>query len=439
MISFPLRRATTRIAAAGIAIAGLTLGPPASAQLPSASAAALGMADNYTAVARGFNAVAWNPAALAMPGSPRFSMTLLPLRGSAGFGPITLADVNEYDSVLLPDIVKDEWLRRIIDNGGEHGTAGGDVTFIGMSVGRFGLQVSSASQISATLSPDAAELLLYGNGSRESGAGFDLANSSFHGMLTTTAAVSFAQELPIRFLLPFADQHVGIGVTVKYTVGNGLVQGRNVGSSVPGTAGDIDVAFPIIQSDTEASARSLDRGRGFGVDVGAAWTGGPLSVAAAIQNVVNTFAWDTAGFVYRPGRVRFDGENRDADFDLEAYAGAPAEIRQAVSEFGFGPKIVVGASWQVGRALLLAADLRHEIGKDRELGPRSHLGAGAELRMIPMLPLRAGLSAVTGGYQLGAGAGLELGRVNLAASIGRRATDFGSDQMAAVELTFGAR
>ncbi len=54
---------------------------PAAAQLPSASASALGVGDNYTALARGYNAVAWNPAGLAMPGSPGFSLAIMPLLG----------------------------------------------------------------------------------------------------------------------------------------------------------------------------------------------------------------------------------------------------------------------------------------------------------------------------------------------------------------------
>jgi hypothetical protein len=398
------------------------------------------MADNYTALARGFNAVSWNPAMLAQPENPRFSMAMFPVRGNAGFGPITLADVSDQSGIFLTDVVKEDWLRRIAEHGGEHGTAGGDITYFAMSIGHFGFQLASASQVTATLSPDAAELLLFGNGYRSTDTDFDLANSSFRGMVTTTAAMSFAQELPIRFLLPVADQHLSVGVTVKYTVGNALIQGQNVGSSVSGGTGDLDVAFPVVQSDTAADAGSFDRGRGFGLDVGAAWRGGPLSLGVAFQNIYNSFAWDTAGFHYRPGTVRFDGVNREAEFDVEAYGNAPDAMKREIAEFRFQPRLVVGAAWQVNRAVLLSADVRHEIGeKARELGPRSHIGAGAELRWIPAVPLRAGFAVITGGYQIGAGAGVELGGVNLSGSVGQRTTDFGHDRMIALGLTFGAR
>ena len=45
----------------------------ASGQLPSPSTAVLGTANNYTALARGFTAIALNPAGLGMPGNPGFS------------------------------------------------------------------------------------------------------------------------------------------------------------------------------------------------------------------------------------------------------------------------------------------------------------------------------------------------------------------------------
>jgi hypothetical protein len=233
---------------------------------------------------------------------------------------------------------------------------------------------------------------------------------------------------------------MSVGLTVKYTVGNGLIHGQNVGSAVSGGTGDLDVAFPVIQSDTAASAGSFDRGRGFGLDVGAAWQGGPFSMSVAVQNVYNTFAWDTAGFHYRPGTVRFDGATREAEFDVEGYGNAPDVIKREISEFRFQPRLAVGAAWQVSDAFLLSADVRHELGdKARELGPRSHMGAGAEVRWIRAMPLRAGFAVISGGYQIGAGMGLELGGVNLSGSIGQRATDYGHDRMAALGLTFGAR
>lgn len=438
MISMTMARTIARAAVLPLALA-CAYALPLSAQLPSASAPALGLADNFSALAKGFNAVAWNPAMLGMPDNPRFSLGILPVRGAAGIGPITLADVAGYESRFLDDAVKQEWLRRIIENGGEQGTASGDVTYLGMSIGRFGVQLSTMSHVVANLSPDAAELVLFGNAERPTGEDFELGNSSVQGMVTSTAAVSFAQTLPIRFLVPVAEQHLSVGVTVKYTVGNALVLGRNVGSVVSSTDGDIDIAFPIIQSDSVASARTIDRGRGLGIDVGAAWRAGPLSLSASVRNLYNSFAWDTAGFVYRPGRVQFDGTTGDAQFDMEGYANAPAELKDAVRNFTYARQIVVGGAWRVNEKFLLTGDVRQHVGTGIEIGPRSHIGVATEIRPVSFLPLRAGYAQITGGYQLGAGAGIDVGPVSVSASVGRRRGGFGADNMAAFGLTFGDR
>ena len=438
MISVTTARSIARAVVIALAMA-CAYALPLGGQIPSASAPALGLADNFSALAKGFNAVAWNPAMLGMPGNPRFSLAILPVRGVAGISPITLGDVAGYESRFLDDAVKREWLRRIIEKGGEQGTASGDVTYLGMSIGRFGVQLSTMSHVAANLSPDAAELVLFGNAERSTGENFELGNSSVQGMATSTAAVSFAQPLPIRFLVPVIEQRLSVGVTVKYTLGNALVLGRNAGSVVSGTDGDIDVAFPIIQSDSVASTRAFDRGRGVGIDVGAAWRGGPLSVSATVRNLYNSFAWDTAGFVYRPGRVQFDGTTGDAQFEMEAYTNAPVELKDAVRSFTYARQVVLGGAWRVNEKFLLSADVRQHLGRGIEIGPRSHVGVGTELRPFSFLPLRAGYAQITGGYQLGAGAGIDVGPVSISASVGRRRGGFGGDNMAAFGVTFGDR
>jgi hypothetical protein len=412
---------------------------PLSAQVPSASAPALGLADNFSALARGFNAVAWNPAMLGMPDNPRFSIGILPVRGAVGIGPITMGDIAEYQSRFLDDALKEEWLRRIIDTGGEKGTASGDITYLGMSMGRVGVQLSTMSHLTANLSPDAAELLLFGNAERATGEDFELGNSSVQGMVTSTAAISFAQSLPIRFLVPVVEQHLSVGVTVKYTVGNALVLGRNIGSTVSNGDGNVDLTFPIVQSDSVAGSNMIDRGRGIGVDVGAAWRGGPLSLSASVRNLYNSFAWDTTGFLYRPGQVQFDGTTGDAQFEMESYANAPAVLKDAVQSLTYARQLSLGGAWRVNEKFLLSADIRQHVGPGIEMGPRSHVGVATEVRPLSFVPLRVGYAQITGGYQLGAGAGINLGPMALSASVGTRRGRAGADNMAALGLTFGDR
>ena len=90
------------------AVCVLALARQAAAQLPSASAASLGMGDNYTALARGFAAVSWNPANLGLANNPDFSLTFLGARGTGDLGPVSMKDVSAYGGQILPDAVRDE-------------------------------------------------------------------------------------------------------------------------------------------------------------------------------------------------------------------------------------------------------------------------------------------------------------------------------------------
>ncbi len=406
----------------------------ARAQLPSASPAALGMGDNYTAMARGFGAVAWNPANLGLPGNPKFSLAILGVRGSSDLGPISTTDVARYEGVSLPDEVRNEWMQRIESQGGEQGDIGGGVTYLGASIGRFAMQVSSAVSGEANLAPDAMELLLYGNAGRTgTPRAMNLAGAHVSGALTTTAAVSYARplELPIG--------HLSIGATAKFITGNALVHGEDGGSFLAANASEIDVRFPLIVSDT-GGASSANHGRGFGLDIGGAWQSGPLTAGLAVQNIINTFKWDASGFLYKP----IDGYyGADTSYSQTGPAlpldSAPASMRDWLDAQRFTPALAAGVAFRATRALTVTADLRHELGDGMRVGDRTHTGIGAELRAIPFIPLRVGVSTAADGWALAGGTGLEIGPVNLTLSAQDRHTTAGRSPAVALGLTFGTR
>src|SRR5436305_14760384 len=98
--------------------------PRAHGQLVSASAASLALGDNYTALARGFNAINWNPAGLGMPENPFFSFSLGG-RGAAGTDPISFGDVAKYSGITVPQAVLASWLSRVQQRGGQSLEANG--------------------------------------------------------------------------------------------------------------------------------------------------------------------------------------------------------------------------------------------------------------------------------------------------------------------------
>lgn len=49
-----------------------------------------------------------------MPGSPGFSLALVPVRGFAGLKPVGLSDIADYEGAFLPVPVKESWLLRVL-------------------------------------------------------------------------------------------------------------------------------------------------------------------------------------------------------------------------------------------------------------------------------------------------------------------------------------
>ena len=401
----------------------------AHAQLPSASARALGMGENYTAAARGYSAIAWNPALLASMDAPRRSLSLVPVRGVAGLSPISLNDLSNWQGESVPGSVREQWLRAIESSGGQEGSAGGDATYIAAQFGRFGFQASTTLRAIGDLTPGAAELLFFGNAGRTGDARpLEVGGSEIRGHAASTLALSYALPLPGRVL-----RDAAIGVTAKYTIGHMLLLGDGTGSTtVDGAA--INLSFPIVGTqDGQLKARA---GRGIGFDLGFAKRTGNLTAGATLQNVINTFEWDVSQLEYRESLAAFDQQTSSAGFfDLRSYEGAPDRLRDAVRDARFARVLATGVSWQAKPRWTVSSDLRVRLGHTTLAEPSSyHVGAGGEYRLHERVFLRAGGALIEHGYQLAGGVGAKLGPMNVAASLMRRNTDIGSGTVTMVSL-----
>lgn len=402
---------------------------PLSAQLPQASATALGMGFNTTASTRGFAAIANNPAGLGMDDSPGFSLAVPAVALEGGLGPITLSDLSDWEGRLVPTSVKDEWLERVTASGGQSGPLLAGATPIALSIGSFGFQLSSQVGGEANLAPDAVELLMYGNAGRTGSAeDFDLAGSSLDGFILSTAALAWGFQ---------ANERLFLGVTGTYSVGSGLLVGRDVGSAFRSDPVGVEARFPVLYPAWE-EGEEFNNGSGVGLDVGATWVGPSLTVGAAIQNLVNTFEWDLAGFVYVPGEAVFDLGSSESDFEEQPASGAPRELLDAVDELTLEPVFAAGVELEPSPLLRLSGDIRKRVSGGMSVGPDFHMGVGAELRALSFLPLRGHFAVVSEGVQIGGGASLVLGPVNLTGAGAYRTGDFGDAALGMFTLSFGA-
>jgi hypothetical protein len=423
--------------ALALAIAiGMAASSAAHAQLGAASAAALGRGDVRTPIARGFDAIAANPAGLGMPGSGRFTLALLPALGGQGAGPVTMRDVQRFEGKVIDDATKRLWADRVRAAGAEHVDAGGELTWFAMSIARFGVQLSTTAEAVGSLTPDAVQVLLFGNAGETGEPGrYSLSGSEFTGMVTHTAAVSYAQ--PITIGRGENAMHVALGATVKYVRGLALAHGREMGGVLGNAPLDLSVQFPVVSSTVDGALD--DNGHGIGVDLGAAWESGRWKAGLAVQNAVSTFAWDASKFTYRKGSARFTSASSSSDFDERPLDQAPSELAAVLDRATFDPTIAFGLAVELPGRLLVGADVRDRVGDAIAFTPKMHAGLGAEWRALGWLPLRGGFAALTGGHQASGGAGLRLGALGIDAGIASRTTDGHARTLYAVSLSLGAQ
>jgi hypothetical protein len=423
----------TRMILATALCGALAAAAPAHAQLPTPTARSVGLGNSFSAVATGHRAVAWNPAGLGVPDRGGWSLALLPFQAAAGLDPLGLDELRRFEEEDLDLPTRRAWLERIRAAGSLHGTAGGDITWIGLHVGRLGFQLSSGVYGVANLAPDVAELILFEEDAFPGdGRQLDFFGSALHGSVATTGALSYGFRIPVAGV-----DVAAAGVTVKYTVGHGMLAGRDGGSIVGSDRGTLN--FPVIYTDVDRP----ESGRGVGVDVGFTARRGPWTAAAAIRNVINTFTWDEATIRVWPGQAAVDRNGESADFTAVPLRDANPRLREVATELlaitQYRPVLALAGAYAPDRRVLLTGELRRRFGEGLGADPAAHAGLGAELRPVMFLPLRVGVAAVQDGYQVAGGAGLEAGGVQLNAGLLQRHAAERTSTVAMLSLSFGMR
>lgn len=418
---------------AACALAFSLAAQPASAQLPDASASGLGLAGNNTALARSFGAISVNPAGLGMPGSG-FTLTIAPVRTRLGIKPIGLSDLYEFQGELIPTATKEAWLEQIALAGGQSGSVGAEVTGFALTFGSVGFQLSTVASALLNLPPDAAEVFLYGNAGR-TGVPVDLSlvDAAVEGFGATTAAMSFALAV---------DENLSFGMTGKYTVGHGVIVGRADSGVLEADPVRASVLAPVVGTCFDEVACEQDffnGGSGFGLDLGVVADLGTVTVGATLQNIISNFSWNPDLLAYRPGTLTLEPGAFEQEFDELPFEDAPADLRAVIQDFTFKPGYRLGAAMDVSSMLTVTGDIQGELGDDGiELGPKSHVGVGAELR-LGILHLRGGTAKITDGTRYGGGGSLILGPVNLSAALGYETAEVGDATSVQLVLSWGGR
>jgi len=406
-----------------LSLAALALVPAAAvAQVPGSSVRALGMGNAYSALARGYEAIAWNPAMLASTHGYGVTVGLPQATGELGNNAFSINDILSYRDKNLSDADKQYLLGRVVNDDSTlqaRGVFG--VNALGFSIGSLAFSLSSAGYVQAQASRDAVELALNGNGAF-SGTGnfFDLAGSGGNAWAATTLAGSYA----MFFRTPMG--RLNAGVTAKRVWGAFLGEARDDGSQV-GTD-TVNATGQVIYTDYPQGNFSgmgdifgRSPGTGFGVDVGGALElSDRLTVSAALMNVFSSMSWKSDRLRYERANytIMLGGSGIVSDTTSDSVL-VGAEINgdpQAVAlrdsllaTQGFARMLRGGIAYRVA-GFTLGGDLQFRLSTGLDRQPDVVAGGGAEYVVLGFLPLRAGFRT---DFQkttaISAGTGLRLG------------------------------
>jgi hypothetical protein len=172
-----------------------------------------------------------------------------------------------------------------------------------------------------------------------------------------------------------------------------------------------------------------------------------LTVGASVQNVFNTFAWDTSKLVSQSVSGSIDNGEVDLDLaditsgDGDPYDVASPAIKKRVSDLSFKPTVRAGAAYDILDELTLSGDVHYRFGRGIPLNPQFHIGVGAEYRVIEPLHLRAGVAYLTDDFtvhllRFSSGLSAILGPVNLSLALAGQSN---GEVLGQFVLSFGNR
>ena len=415
-----------------LVLAGLLVPAVMQAQLPDPSTRALGMGGAYASLARGYEAVAWNPAMLAAVGRPGFTLDLPHVNLEFGSNSFGLSDVRKYAGTFLTDADKATLLGKI-DTTLTLRSMIGAAPF-GFSFGPFAILVGTAGQMSLGVGKDAVRLALYGNAPRPGNPSlFTAQGSNGRAWAATTIAGSFA--LPI----PSPLGHLAVGATYKYVIGHFIGSAADLGTQVAfsplftATEGG-EAVYTNYDSDCgnfsplKTGMCGGQAGKGFGVDLGGTLQlfGRGITLSAVVVNALGKMTWDQDRLFYsrtihqstqQPSGSVDDTVISEVTLKNQGQIASDASARKLQSALlanaDFSRLARVGAALRSGN-LTVAGDLQVRLKEGLDQQPAQLLAAGAEYRVLGVLALRAGASEdFAGATAFGGGLGLQFLGINL--------------------------
>lgn len=407
----------------------------------------IGMARTSTAASRGIDALGINPANLAVPDRSRLSVVVAPFTFRVSTELFSydiyrdfftgIPDTNgdgKREPKLLTDADKERILS-LLPEGKGVSRMDAEVTAVGLrfenaTLGGIGIGVTDHVGIKLDLAKEFFRMFLYGF--PQSGTMYDFGGTSFSAWWWREYNISYARRLPLRSSL-WRNLYFGVGVKMVHGYGvlltdryNASVGNRIVGTNQYVASASFDflmkrsgVDFLDPEKNASPNPFASPAGNGYGFDLGTTIempNGIMLSVALT----------DIGSITWKKNVVETTG-NYSLTIDDPFSAAGQDSLQDAIkgknqpgAEFQtqLPAMIRVGALFESRKisflkflpgTMILAVDvtkgMNESLGNTRQL----RMSAGMEYRLLPLVPVRTGLSYGGGdGLRWAAGAGLDL-------------------------------
>lgn len=367
------------------------------------SARSMGLAGAYQSQARGADANNWNPANLALPGNPAFSLDLLNAAVSIGNNSINLSLYNNYFSEAYfdengswDDAAKQEILSYIPASGFQ-GFNRAQFTALAVSFRQYNFAVNTFAYSDVRLPFQLFAIPLQGLGTDP----IPLNDIEGEAVVGTELAFSTAQ----RILIPGLEEECfSVGATVRYLLGHAYAKIAQAGGSVLSNEDSISVEGSYLVQLAGLAAEDGGSGSGAGFDLGAAltlqrrWTFG-----LSFHNVLGGIRFGTVE--ERSGKYSFQqpGLNIDEFDHFEEYIDSVSVsedttlVSQAGVRYDLPKSLLLSANYRFSDRLVLEADFQQGLNRTAGGSTTPRIALGAEIRRLSFLPVRFGIAL--GGVQ----------------------------------------
>lgn len=392
---------------------------------------ALALSQAYTALARGPEAVFWNPANLALRGGPRFQWEMVNLGFSLiaennGFSVATYNDNFTDKNRLITEADKNKILKDIPAEG-ERINVDIDPHFALLIPFNGGVAfpmpwgLSSAVTLGlntgfeAELPKAMIELMLKGN---EFNKPYDIADWNGSGWSVFSLNWAAAKPwMPVQ-LKPYLDEFT-VGGTLKVLSGGyGEIQKSNGSLLVEPQGMDLD--FNLV---TQGGG-----GYGFGLDLGVAGVtkDRKLTFSAGLLNFLDYMSWGIspkqdsifatandmkATSIFGVKNIQDALDFRDVDGDNKTDSTFTKNLGEKAFSRSLPAMLRLGAAYQLQPKLTLVGNYDQAFSSGFGIKTTPRIALGAEYRLVDWFPTRCGLSV--GGRSSGSSLGFAFGPFNL--------------------------